>query len=55
MWIQNFVEGCLMFSSQPAMIPSSHSMLSRDKLLLRDTWNQSGLQENVCRHQLSYV
>ena len=34
-------------SSQPAMIPSSRSMLSRDKRLPLDTWNTSGLQENV--------
>ena len=34
-------------SSQLAMIPSSSSMLSRDKRLLLDTGNQSGLQENV--------
>ena len=34
-------------SSQPAMIPSSRSMLSRDKRLPLDTWNQSGLHENV--------
>ena len=27
-------------SSQPAMIPSFPSMLSRDKRLPRDTWNQ---------------
>ena len=33
-------------SSQPAMIPSSRSMLSRDKRLPLDTWNTSGLQEN---------
>ena len=32
-------------SSQPAMIPSSRSMLSRDKRLSLDTWNTSGLQE----------
>ena len=31
--------------SSPAMIPSSRSMLSRDKRLPFDTWNQSGLQE----------
>ena len=30
-------------SSQLAMIPSSRSMLSRDKRLLLDTWNTSGL------------
>ena len=34
-------------SSQHAMIPSSRSLLSRDKRLPLDTWNQSGLQENV--------
>ena len=33
-------------SSQPAMIPSSRSMLSRDKRLPLDTWNQTGLQGN---------
>ena len=33
-------------SSQPVMIPSSRSMLSRDKRLQLDTWNTSGLQEN---------
>ena len=35
------------FPSQPAMIPSSRSMLSRDKILPLDTWNMSGPQENV--------
>ena len=34
-------------SSQPAMIPSTRSMLSRDKRLPLDTWNTYGLQENV--------
>ena len=34
-------------SSQPEMIPSSRSMLSHDKRLPLDTWNTSGLQENV--------
>ena len=38
-------------SSQPAMIPSSLSMLSRDKRLPLDTWNTSGLQENVFGNQ----
>ena len=33
--------------SQPAAIPSSRSMLSRDERLPLDTWNTSGLQENV--------
>ena len=34
-------------SSQPATIPSSRSMLSRDKRLPLDTSNLSGSQENV--------
>ena len=34
-------------SSQPVMIPSSRALLSRDRRLPLDTWNQSGLQENV--------
>ena len=29
------------------MIPSSRALLSRDKRLPLDTWNQSGVQENV--------
>ena len=40
-------------SSQPAMIPSSRSLLSRDKRLPLDTWNTSGLQENVFGNQFS--
>ena len=40
-------------SSQFAMIPGSRSLLSRDKRLPLDTWNQSGLQENVFGNQLS--
>ena len=40
-------------SSQRAMIPSSRSMLSRDKRLPPDTWNTSGLQENVFGNQFS--
>ena len=40
-------------SSQHAMIPSSRSMLSRDKRLLLDTWNQSGLKANVFGNQFS--
>ena len=39
--------------SQPAAIPSSRSMLSRDKRLPLDTWNSSGLQENVFGKQFS--
>ena len=34
-------------SSQPVMIPSSRALLSRDKGLPLDTWNQYGSQENV--------
>ena len=40
-------------SSRPAMIPSSRSMLSRDIRLPLDTWNTSGLQENVFGNQFS--
>ena len=35
------------------MIPSSRSMLIRDKRLPLDTWNTSGLQENVFGNQFS--
>ena len=34
-------------SSQPEVIPSSRSMLSCDKRFPLETWNPSGLQENV--------
>ena len=40
-------------SSHTAMIPSSRSMLCRDKRLPLDTWNTSGLQENVFSNQFS--
>ena len=40
-------------SSQHAMIPSSRSILSRDKRLSLDTWNSSGLQEKVFGNQFS--
>ena len=40
-------------SSQPEMIPSSRSLLSCDKRLPLDTWNTSGLQENVFGNQFS--
>ena len=33
--------------SQPAVVPSSRTMLSRDKRLPLETWNLSGPQENV--------
>ena len=39
--------------SQPAGIPSSRSMLRRDKRLPFDTWNTSGLQENASGNQFS--
>ena len=39
-------------SSQPEMIPSSRSLLSRDKRLPLDTW-KSGVQENVFGNQFS--
>ena len=42
-------------SSQPAVLPSSRSLLSRDKRLLLDTWSTSGLHENVFGNQFSYV
>ena len=40
-------------SSQPVLIPSSLSLLSRDKRLSLDTWNQPGLLENVFGNQFS--
>ena len=40
-------------SSQPEMIPSSRPLLSRKKRLPLDTWNQSGVQENVFGNQFS--
>ena len=39
--------------NQPAAIPSSCSMLIRDKRLPLDTWNTPGLQENVFGTQFS--
>ena len=40
-------------SSHPVMIPSSRSLLSREKRLPLDTSNQSGLQENVFGNQFT--
>ena len=40
-------------SSQPAMIPSSRFMLSRDKRLPLDTGNTAGLKESVFGNQFS--
>ena len=41
--------------SQPAMLPSYRSMLSRDERLPLDTWNALGPQENVLGNQFFYV
>ena len=41
--------------SQPEVIPSSRSKLSRDKRLTLDTWNTSGRQANVFGNQFSTV
>ena len=49
----NYSGRLLNVSSQPAMISSSRSMLSRDKRLPLETWNTSGLQENVFGNQCS--
>ena len=49
----NFCGRLSRVSSQPAKIPSSRTMLSRDKRLPLDTGNQSGLQENVFGNQFS--
>ena len=43
----NYSRSLSYVSSQPAVIPCSRSMLSRDIRLPRDTQNQSGVQENV--------
>ena len=48
----NYSERLSYVSCQPAMIPSSRSM-SRDKRVPLDTWNTSGLQENVFGNQFS--
>ena len=42
-------------SSQLAMIWSSRALLSGDKRLPLDTWNQPGLQENVLGKPIFYV
>ena len=39
--------------SRLVMVPSSRSMLPRDKRLPFDTWNTLGLQENVFGNQFS--
>ena len=40
-------------SSQSEMIPSCRALLCRDKRLLLETWNESGVQENVFGNQFS--
>ena len=40
------MEDCCHVPSQPEAIPSSFSMLSRDKSVPFDAWNSHGLQEN---------
>ena len=49
-WNRITVGDCL-----PAAVPSSCSMLSRDKRLPIGSWNTSGLQENVFCNQFSTV
>ena len=51
--ISNYSGRLSYVSSQPAMIPSSSSMLSLYKRLPLDTWNTSGLQGNVFGNQFS--
>ena len=46
MWNQIIVDGCLTF-------PVNRALLSRDKRLLLDTRNHSGLQENFFENQFS--
>ena len=45
---------CFTVSSQPAAIPSSRSMLSRDTRLPLDIWNTSGFRENVFGAQFPF-
>ena len=52
-WESNFGVRLSYVSCQPAMIPSSRSMLSLDKRVPLNTWNSSGLQENVFGNQFS--
>ena len=42
-------------SNQLEIFPSSRSLLSRDKRLPLDTWNQFGLQEHVFGNQFSEI
>ena len=52
--VESNYSGRLSFvSSQLAVVPSSRSMLSRDKRLPLDTWNPSGLEENVFGNHFS--
>ena len=45
MWNHFIVERCLTFPA--SMIANFRALLSRDKRLPLDAWNQSGFQENV--------
>ena len=55
MWNQIIVEGCLTFPVNLQWFRVFFSMLSRDKRLPLDTWNQSGLQEKVFGNQFSTI
>ena len=52
-WNRITVGDCLTFPVNLQLIPSSHSLLSRDKRLPLDMWKMSGSQENVSGNQLS--
>ena len=51
--VESNYTGRLSYVSSQLVIPSSRSMLSRDKRLPLDTWKTSGLQENVFGNQFS--
>ena len=51
----NHTEKLYYVPCQPAAIPSSRSMLSRNKRLPLDTWKTCGLQENVFGKQFSTI
>ena len=52
---QIIVEGCLTFPVNLRWLRSSRSLLSRDKRLPLDTWNQSGVQEKRFWKSIFYV
>ena len=51
--MRNQISGRLSHISSQPVIPSSRALLSRDKGLPLDTWNQSVVQENVFGNQFS--